>query len=444
MTGGLDQFLTLDLVPLLAGLIACVTCALLGSLLVLRRMSLMGDAISHSVLPGIVAAFMIAQTRDPFAMLIGAAIAGVLTAGLTTLVRSIGRVEPGAAMGTVFSVFFALGVLMLERAELGNIELDASCVLHGQIETLFWIRPEGAAWHAPESLATLPRQLLIQAIGLASAVLFVTLFYKELRIVSFDAQLATSQGLSASFVHGMLMVLVAIATVASFEAVGSILVIAMLIAPAAAARLLTDRFGTYILSSVALGATAALVGHFSAGALPSMLDLPAVNQAGAIATASGLLLAVAALLAPRHGVVPRILSRRAIATRVDDEDVLAALYRLSETGESAPKPEMLQTLMAPARLDSAIARLNAQRNLARNAESGLTLTEQGLEQARSVVRKHRLWETYLVDTAGLSPDHVHDTAEKLEHLRIQPASTSTQTDPHGRPIPDASGQKPTA
>lgn len=432
MSPALDQFLTLDLAPLLAGLLASVTCALLGSFLVLRRMSLMGDAISHSVLPGIIVAFMIAKTRDPVVMLAGAAAAGLLTVVLVELVRRFGRVESGAAMGAVFSVLFAAGVLLLERADLGNVDLDASCVLYGQPETLFWIRPAGAGPLDADSLAALPRQLMIQAIGLACALVFIALFYKELRIASFDPQHATSQGFSAGLMHHALMVVVAIATVTSFEAVGSILVIAMLIAPAAAARLLTDRLGSYVWTSVGLAALAALLGHWSSSALPRAIGAGSVSQAGAITVVSGGLLVVAALASPSHGTLAKLLSRRKLRAKIEDEDLLAALFRLEESGDTHPSRAAL-TAGIGASLDRSAGRLS-RRALVQESDGSISLTDQGRRRARRLVRSHRLWESYLVDTAGLSPDHVHDTAERLEHLGIEP-SARVDTDPHGKPIP---------
>ena len=129
----------LDLFPLLAGTLASVGCGLLGNFLVLRRLSLMGDAISHSVLPGLVIAFLIASSRSPLVMFLGAAIAGVATVVLVELVKKLGRVEPGAAMGVVFSILFAAGVLLIEQAAADLVDLDAECVLHGQLELLWWV-----------------------------------------------------------------------------------------------------------------------------------------------------------------------------------------------------------------------------------------------------------------------------------------------------------------
>ncbi|MEM9802820.1 MAG: metal ABC transporter permease [Planctomycetota bacterium] len=254
----------LDLFPLLAGTLAAVCCGVLGNFLVLRRLSLMGDAISHSVLPGLVIAFLVTSTRSPLVMFLGAAIAGVATVVLVEVVKRLGRVEPGAAMGVVFSVLFALGVLLIQRAAAERVDLDADCVLHGQLETLVWYGApdtlgEALRW---SNLQHVPRQVAVLFGMVVAAVLFVVLFFKELRIAAFDPALATTLGFNSTALHYLLMIFVAAATVASFEAVGSILVIAMLVCPAATARLLTDRLSTQIAWSVAI-ATAAGVGFSS-------------------------------------------------------------------------------------------------------------------------------------------------------------------------------------
>ncbi len=426
--------LGLDLFPLLSAVFAAVTCAVLGNCLVLRRLCLMGDAISHSVLPGLVIAFLLAATRNPLVMLLGAAISGIATVVLVELVKKLGRVEPGAAMGVVFSVLFALGVLLIENAAARHVDLDADCVLHGQLETLVW-------YGAPREWETLsagaifdaaPRQVFMLAGACVAAILFVALLFKELRLAAFDAELATAQGFSAPALHGALMVIVAIATVASFEAVGSILVIAMLVCPAASARLLTDRLRPQIIVSVVVAVAAAVLGYLGASAIPAVFGKDSVNAAGSIAVASGALLAAAALGSPTHGVIARALRRRSLARTVALEDVLGALYRADELGRPAiARQALLRDLPPPAA--GALAHALA-RNLAVASDSGIALTPAGRTAAAEVIRRHRSWERYLVDEAGLAPDHVHLTAEQLEHTEVRPPISASH-DPHGKEIP---------
>ncbi|MEO0586256.1 MAG: metal ABC transporter permease [Planctomycetota bacterium] len=428
--------IALDLFPLTAALLATLTCGLLGNFLVLRRESLMGDAISHAVLPGLVIAFLLSSSRSPLLMLAGAAAAGLVAVVLIEAVRRLGKVEPGAAMGVVFSVMFALGVLLIEQAAADNVDLDPDCVLYGQLETLAWFTAPDTlaglwAWHTVESI---PRQVWLLAVMFALSAGFVLLLFKELRIASFDPGLATSQGVLAGVMHYLLMGLVAAATVAAFEAVGSILVIAMLIAPAATARLLTDRLDVQIGLSLVAAVLAAAGGYFGATLVPGAFDLPSVNAAGSMTVVAGALVVAAAVLSPSHGFVARLWRRRRLAERTAVDDLIATLYRGGETGYAALPHDTLRTAMLGRRLDTTLAAAR-RRGLVDDRAVGVSLTDAGRAAAAELVRRHRLWEHYLVDDAGLAPDHVHATAEALEHLPVAPATDAT-VDPHGQPIPN--------
>lgn len=300
---------TLDTWIVVIGAMSAVACSLCGSFLVLRRMSMMGDAISHAVLPGLAAAFLISGSRDPVIMFGGAVVIGVLTAFFTEWIRRAGRVDEGASMGVVFTILFAAGLILIRRAA-DHVDLDPECVLYGAIE------------NAPLRSVTIPAILGLPALHLPPAiltngailllnVLFVTLLFKELRIAAFDPALATTVGINARFMHYLLMVIVAITTVAAFESVGSILVIAMLIVPPAAAHLLTERLGVMLVFSAALAAISAVVGHWLAIHAPGWIGYPGVstNTAGMMGVTAGLLFVLALLLAPRHGLVRRWLAR---------------------------------------------------------------------------------------------------------------------------------------
>ncbi|MEM0914250.1 MAG: metal ABC transporter permease [Planctomycetota bacterium] len=432
--------LGLDLFPLTAAILAAVTCGLLGNFLVLRRQSLMGDAISHAVLPGLVVGFLVtSSTSSSLAVLAGAALAGVVAVVLIELVKKLGRVEPGAAMGVVFSVMFASGVLLLEQAAARNVHLDADCVLYGQLETLAWFEapPTLAGLWSWSTVEAIPRQVwLLGAVGVVSLA-FVAVLFKELRIAAFDPELATSQGIHAGFMHYALMVLVAAATVASFEAVGSILVVAMLIAPAAVARLTTDRLGSQLGVSLAAAVATAVLGYFGATAVPDLFGAGSVNAAGSMTVVAGGLVVAAALFSPTHGLVARSLRRRKLGRDTAIDDLLATLYRAGETGvDSLTVPRLRDALLGrPVPAALAVAR---REGLIADRGNGVGLTADGKHVAARLVRNHRLWERYLVDRAGVTPDHAHDPAERLEHLDVRPDLGPT-TDPHGKPIPDVNG-----
>ncbi len=440
MSQALHQFMVGDAVALLACTLAVVTCAILGSYLVLKRESLVGDAISHAVLPGLVVAFLVSQSRAPVPMFIGAGIAAGLTVLLTTLVRRLGGVEPGAAMGVVFSVMFALGVYLIESDAIREIDLDASCVLYGQVEYLVW-------WKAPDRLADyarlstytrteLPVALPTLIVMFLVSFGFVTLFFKELRITTFDPQMARASGIPVWLVQGTLILLVALAVVASFQAIGSILVIAMLICPAATARLLTDRLGTQVALSGLIAGLCAIAGYFGGAKLPTALGAEdALNVAGSITVVTGLVFAFVCAASPSHGFIARVIRTRRLSARIALEDLLGHLFRSNEAGEAGIAAQAARATGAP------IARA-IRLGLVCESAGRIALTAQGLSQAEALIRRHRLWEGYLVERAGLRPDHVHKTAELLEHVDQLAAipEQSGAVDPHGKAIPP--GPKP--
>ena len=305
MSPQMEVLIGYDLPVMLSGVLAAVACALLGNFLVLRRMSLMGDAISHAVLPGIVVAFIISSARTSWPMFLGAGASGIATVALVEIVRRWGRVEIGAAMGVVFSALFALGILLLHGAHLEGVDLDADCVLYGQPEYIFWTPP--TEWSEFWRLSTFapgpdgpPRQLVTLAVVCVVVVLLVTLLFKELRLATFDPALSTALGFNATALHFGLMALVAGAVVAAFEAVGSILVIAMLICPAATARLLTDRLPVQVWLSAVIAAATGVAGYLVAADAPRLLGTKSsLSAAGMMAVMSGVGLGLSIVGAPR-------------------------------------------------------------------------------------------------------------------------------------------------
>jgi manganese/zinc/iron transport system permease protein len=300
-------WLPLDTWIVAVGALCAIACALPGCFLLLRGMSMMGDAISHAVLPGLAIGFLMTGSRSSVAMFIGAALVGVLTAVFTQGISHFGKVDRGAAMGIVFTTLFALGLLLIVQAA-DHVDLDPGCVLYGAIELtpLDMVTLSVGGWEveAPRAAVVLAAVMLLNAA-------IVVLLFKEFNISSFDPALATTQGIRATVMHYLLMAMVAVTTVASFEAVGSIIVIAMLIAPAAAAYLLTQRLDAMLICSAALGAAAAALGHMGAIAAPTWFGFPGTSTSGMMAVAAGALFVLAWLFSPRHGVlVPRRVNRK--------------------------------------------------------------------------------------------------------------------------------------
>jgi len=300
MTGGL--FLGLFLVPMLIGIFGAVACALLGNFLILRKQALIGDAISHVVLPGIVVAFLWTGSMQTFSMLVGAAGAALVAVVLIEIVRHAGRVETGAAIGVVFTSLFALGVVLLEQTSIRNIHFDVEHALYGNLESLIWVSglAPGALFDS-NAYHDLPVQLPRLVLVLALVVAFLFLTWRTLVASTFDPVFSRTAGLPVFFVNGLFIVLVAMAAVAAFEAVGAIVTIAMLICPPAAARLMTDNLLRQIAWSVFFAVFAGLFGFWLAGpGVALLVEGAAVSAAGMIATVSGLVLAVAAIAGPRR------------------------------------------------------------------------------------------------------------------------------------------------
>jgi manganese/zinc/iron transport system permease protein len=296
------EFVSLSLTPMLIGICAAIACALPGNFLLLRGQALIGDAISHVVLPGIVLAFLVTGTVAAWPMMLGAGAAALISVLLIEAIRRLGRIEPGAAMGVVFTAMFAGGVLLLEQSDTSQVHLDVQHALYGNLESLIWL--EATGWSSlsdPAALRALPPELARIALTLLFVALFTALLWRPLKLSTFDEGFARTLGLPVRGLGLALVIVAAIAAVAAFDAVGSIIVIAMFICPPAAARLMTDRLERQIGWSVIFAALSAVLGYVLAGYGPLWLGgQHAISAAGMIATVSGVILGLAAVFAPHR------------------------------------------------------------------------------------------------------------------------------------------------
>jgi manganese/zinc/iron transport system permease protein len=419
-----------------AGVLCAVASSLVGNFLVLRRMSMLGDAVSHAVLPGLAAAFLVTGSRQSFPMFIGAAVVGVLTALLTQWIRNFGKVDEGASMGVVFTTLFALGLVMIVRAA-DTVDLDPGCVLYGAIE-----------FTPLDTIAVggfdIPRVVVILGIVTIINLLFVVLMYKELKLTSFDPALADTMGLPSAWVHYTLMTLVAITAVASFESVGNILVVAMMVVPAAAASMLTDRLPMLILISAGIGACSAVLGHVAAITVPEWLGFGSTSTSGMMALMAGFLFMLAVVFSPKNGLLFSLIRRQQLAFSILGEDVLAYVYRYEEKGDTQAITHVLmqkKLIASPFATSAVLAWYRLRGMLVRNGDQ-YRLSDSGRASAALLVRSHRLWEQYLVDQAGVATDRIHAQAERLEHFtdrkfrdELERQTAFPSSDPHGRPIP---------
>ncbi|MFD2512581.1 metal ABC transporter permease [Pontibacter locisalis] len=275
---------------ILTGSLVAACCSLLGCYLILRRMAMVGDAISHAVLPGIVIAFLFTGSRESIPMLIGAGLLGVLTTFLIEFFHRYARVQSDAAIGVTFTWLFAIGIILISVFA-GQVDLDQDCVLYGEIAYVpldLWIT-EGGLSMGPRTVWTIGAVAIL-------ILLFIIFGYKELFLTAFDPAYAAAIGVSTTLWYYMLMTAVSLTTVASFESVGAILVVALLVAPPATAYLLTDNFKTMLVLSVLLGILASFAGYYLAVWIDGSI-------AGAIATVTGIEFTLAFLFSPARGLL---------------------------------------------------------------------------------------------------------------------------------------------
>ncbi len=279
---------------ILTGSLVAITCGLLGCYLILRKMAMVGDAISHSVLPGIAIAYLISGSRDSTIMLIAAAITGVVTTFIIEFLNKQGKLQSDASIGVTFTWLFAIGVILIS-AFAGKIDLDQDCVLYGEIAYI-----PLDSWITGSGMNLGPVAVYVIGFVLVAVIIFIFSGYKELYLTTFDPAFASAIGISVSLWHYLLMTMVSITTVASFELVGAILVIAFLIAPPATAYLLTDNFPKMLVYTVIIAILCSLSGYYLAVFLNGSIS-------GAMSSTAGLFFALAFLFSPKEGIVVKKL-----------------------------------------------------------------------------------------------------------------------------------------
>lgn len=277
----------IDFITILTGCLVAIPCALLGTFLVLRKTVMIGDAISHAVLPGIVIAYLITDSFDSVTMLIGAAVMGFITTFLVEFFNKKGNLQADASIGVTFTGLFALGVILIS-VNAGGVDLDQDCVLYGEI---------GTTALGPQ-FAGVPTPIWFLGVVTLIVIAFIALGYKELMATTFDPSHAAAIGIAVVVWHYALMGVVSFVTVASFESVGAILVVAFLVAPAATAYLLTDSLKRMLIIAVLVGVGSSISGYYVGMLFNSSIS-------AAMATMSGVFFVLALLLSPKQGLLFR-------------------------------------------------------------------------------------------------------------------------------------------
>jgi manganese/zinc/iron transport system permease protein len=361
-------------IQIIAALVAAA-CALPGVFLVLRRMALMSDAIAHTILLGIVVAFFIVREINHPLVILGAALSGVLTVLLVESLLRTRLVREDAAIGLVFPALFSIGVLLISRYA-GNIHLDVDAVLLGELAFAPFNRSEFLGWDLPRGIWVMGTILLLN-------LALILLLYKELKVATFDAALAATLGFSPALIHYGLMTLVSVTAVGAFDHVGAILVVALMIAPPAAAYLLTNSLWRMLLLSMLIGVLSAVSGYWLARWLDS-------NIAGAMATMTGFYFLLALVFAPEQGLLARAWQRRRRRQRFAVEMLLVHLSRHEGTAVEAMENSVAH-LTGELNWNKGFAEASVQRaqrqGFLTRQNGSLKLTENGREVSRQVLSR---------------------------------------------------------
>lgn len=394
--------------PVLGVAFLGATAGLVGSFLLLRKQSLLGDALSHATLPGIGIAFAIMSTmgfngKSLPGLLLGATITGLLGVLLVLAIRKTTRLKDDAAMGIVLSVFFGLGVAILKMVERipGQSAAGLDGFIYGKTASMVW------------SDFILITVILIVTTAITIAIL------KELTLLCFDADFASAQGWPILRLDIILMALVTSVTVVGLQAVGLILVIAFLITPPTAARFWTNRLGWMLVISATIGAISGWLG-VSISALYSNLPPGAI-----IVIAAAIIFLFSMIFGTARGVLPRFLRHLQLQRKVGRQHLLRSTYEiLEETQQAEPLKNVpidmdllrKHRYWAKGELSKLIRQARSEDHIERQPSGELRLSESGFGEASRITRNHRLWELYLIRYADIAPSHVDRDADMVEHL----------------------------
>lgn len=398
--------------------------AVVGTFTFLRKKALVGDAVAHSVLPGICLAFILSGTKNPVILILGAFLTGWISLLVIDIITQRSKIKEDSAIAIVLSVFFGIGILMLT-----NIQHSGNAAQTGLDSFLFG-----------KAAALVGNDLITFGIVAIVLIITVSLFFKELKLIAFDSHYARALGIPVKAIDLLLTTLTVLAVVTGIQAVGVVLMAAMLITPAAAARFWTNDVKAMTLIAAIMGAVSGLSGAYVSYIAPAMPTGPwIVMIISAIALFSF-------FLAPKRGILSRLIDQTKLQNMIMDENLLKALFHLGEEDEDMFKArsagQIIEKRHFPRkRLKASLIRLKRQGYLTRSSGSW-QFTEVGKQKGQRVVKLHRLWELYLSKYVKIASDHVHEDAETIEHIitpelevELERMLEYPEVDPHEEKIP---------
>ena len=422
-------------IVVLGSVLIGISCSLMGSFVVTRKLSLFGDTLSHAVLPGIAVGFMWAESKNNLSMMIGALLAGFFGISCISFLVRFTKISQDSALGIVLSGFYAVGICMLTRIQKMDYGSQAGLdtYLFGQVTSLS------------------SNDLIGILLALSAVVLFLLFGYKELLVTGFDPYFARSINLPTNLIQYLLWVLLGFCVITSLQVIGVVLASALFIIPAASASLLAKRMNFYLLISSVLGASAGLGGAF----LSFLGDHLPTGPLIVLVSITFFLFIL--LVRPKNGVLARLIRSNGQTRRFAMENTLKAIYQVMEKKDfkdsSVHKLELMSRRSIASgpcqkevnqlvRFGYATTSYELQPQDKLPPELLISLTPQGWEYACRIVRNHRLWELYLTNEARYEADHVHEDAEKIEHVlgeetvrKLERILSNPRQDPHGKLIP---------
>jgi ABC-type Mn2+/Zn2+ transport system permease subunit/Mn-dependent DtxR family transcriptional regulator len=402
---------------LLASILVGITCGILGCFIVLRNMALIGDALSHSILPGIVVAFLITGYSSA-GLFLGAVMAGLITAFAIIWIQQKFSTKADAAVGIVFTSMFALGVIGISLiSSQRGVHLDLKDFLFGNV------------------LGVSNADLQITGMVALFTVASVLVFYRYLFITSFQPVVADTMGISSAAVKYYLMFLLALAVVSALQMVGVILVVSMLITPAATALLLSNNLKKVLVLSALIGVSASVLGFMAAIVLE-------ITPGPAMAVTVAVFYLIAGTFSPSKGAFQKYLGKRKYKFKIREEDIIKNIYKYTSLGKQLKIQNFTVPGIEPSILEREIKKMSKKEWLSLEDAGVIKLTAEGEEKASQLVRAHRLWESYLAGRIGLNEEQIHEDAEILEHVlpeelldEVEKNLGYPEVDPHGSPIP---------
>ena len=408
----------------LGTIILGASAAIVGAFTFFRKRALVGDAVAHSVLPGVCMAFLLSGTKNYLLLIIGAFVSGWISLLFVDKIVKKSKIKEDTAIGLILSVFFGLGILLLTY-----IQQSGNAAQTGLDSFLFG-----------KAASMIGRDVLVFSIISLVLIIMVVAFFKELFLISFDENFAQAIGLPVKAIEFLLTSLTVLAVVTGIQAVGVVLMAALLITPAAAARFWSGRLIGILVLAAFIGSFSGLAGTFISYLAPNMPTGPwVVMVLSAIAL-------VSIFFSPSKGIMARLLKQNRNKRKIEEENVLKAFFQLNEAKERLDIPLSAKDIQEKrfytiGQIGSVMARLKRQGYLKKSGNT-YYLTVEGKRKSMRLVKLHRLWELYLTKYLRIAPDHVHEDADTIEHLitpeleqKLEKLLGYPVVDPHNSEIP---------